>query len=135
MMPYYIQKHSEITDSKSNRKSALCPQCGREELIGIDNELIKCSICVQIVSSQEQETSVKGEDIKSLREKLGVSLKSFADDMKISKGVLSDIENNKRRVNDTLIKWYRAHISLNAQNSPLNTRADKDISTYQPPLF
>jgi len=135
MMPYYIQKHSEITDSKSNRKSALCPQCGREELIGIDNELVKCSICVQIVSSQEQETSVKGEDIKSLREKLGVSINSLSSDLKISKRYLEMIEAGKRQVNSDLAKWHKDHNSPDAQNSPLNTRADKDISTYQPPLF
>ena len=135
MIPYYIQKHSEITDSTSNRKSALCPICEREELIGIDSELVKCSICCQIGSSQKSEPSLKGEDLRKLREMMGVSIKSLADDMKISKGVLSEIENNKRQVNDTLIKWYQTHISTDAQNSPLNSQTDKNISTYQPPLF
>jgi len=135
MIPYYIQKHSEISDhTTSNRKSALCP-CGREELISKDNELVKCSICVQIGSSQKTEPSLKGEDLRKLREMMGVSIKSLADDMKISKGVLSEIENNKRQVNDTLIKWYQTHISTDAQNSPLNSQTDKNISTYQPPLF
>lgn len=119
MIPYYIQKHTETTgDGKSNRKSALCPICRREELISNDSELVKCSICCQIGASQKSEPSLKGEDIKALRGKMGVSINSLSDDLKISKRYLEMMEQGKRQVTNEIMDWYKSH--------SINTQTDSD---------
>lgn len=120
MIPYYIQKHAEADHTTSNRKVGICPICGREELISKDSSLVKCSICCQM--QRDDKPAVKGEKIKNLREKIGISLKSLADDLKIDSGLLSKIENNKRPVNSILSDWYQTH----------STRTDADA---QIPLF
>src|SRR3972149_8696079 len=102
MIPYYIQKHAENDHTTSNRKTGICPICGREEIIGIDSELVKCSICCQIVSSKKTEPGIKGEDIKNLREKIGISINSLSSDLKISKRYLEMIEAGKRQINSHL---------------------------------
>lgn len=129
MIPYYIQKYTEVDHTTINRKAGICPICDREELISKDSELVKCSICCQM--RQDDKPSVKGEDIRKLREEIGVSLKSLCYDLKIDKSLFLKIERGDRPVNSTLTEWYKR----NAQNSPLKTGVEKDISTYQPPLF
>ncbi|MBI5749668.1 MAG: helix-turn-helix transcriptional regulator [Nitrospinae bacterium] len=81
-------------------------------------------------TTQKQEPAIKGEDIRTLREKMGISLKVLADDLKIDSGLLSKIENNKRPSTSTLSDWYKSHSTTDTHSTQTQTDSDAQISLF-----
>lgn len=68
--------------------------------------------------------SIRGEEIKQFRQKLGVKQKIFAERLGISKSFLSQIENGKKKMSDALIQKIREEYCFEGGNLPVEAKID-----------
>lgn len=90
----------------SNRTIAYCPRCGREVVIGRENELVCCGLCAMKKVAVLDKKKITGKDILKVREKRKMTREKVALAIGIEPPHLDLIEKGKKPISSRVYKWW-----------------------------
>ena len=96
-----------------NNRTAICPLCGRPEVVAGEREIVMCSLCAlhRAGGLSKKNTAVNGEKLRELREAKNLPLKSLARELRLTPSYLSMMESGKKPVNIKAYHWFQANQS------------------------